>query len=62
MAVVVQQLVPANAAAVAFTRHPATGREDQVVVTAVRGLGDAMVSGTVTPDTFVIDRANRAKV
>jgi pyruvate,water dikinase len=58
MAVVVQQLVPADAAAVVFTRHPVTGRDDQIVVTAVRGLGDAMVSGTVTPDTFVVDRAD----
>jgi pyruvate,water dikinase len=57
MAVVVQSLVPADAAAVAFTRHPVTGREDQLVITAVRGLGDAMVSGTVTPDTYVIDKA-----
>ena len=62
MAVVVQQLVPADAAAVAFTRHPVTGREDQLVVTAVRGLGDAMVSGTVTPDTFVIERSDPANV
>jgi pyruvate,water dikinase len=59
MAVVVQELVPADAAAVVFTRHPVTGRTDQVVLTAVRGLGDAMVSGTVTPDTFVVDRADR---
>jgi pyruvate,water dikinase len=57
MAVVVQSLVPADAAAVVFTRHPVTGREDQLVVTAVKGLGDAMVSGTVTPDTYVIDKA-----
>jgi pyruvate,water dikinase len=62
MAVVVQQLVPADAAAVVFTRHPVTGNDDQLVVTAVRGLGDAMVSGTVTPDTFVIDRANPESV
>jgi pyruvate,water dikinase len=41
-----------------FTRHPVTGRDDQLVLTAVRGLGDAMVSGTVTPDTYVIDRAS----
>jgi phosphoenolpyruvate synthase/pyruvate phosphate dikinase len=59
MAVVVQQLVPADAAAVAFTRHPVTGRDDQVVLTAVRGLGDAMVSGVVTPDTYVINRSTR---
>lgn len=62
MAVVVQALVPADAAAVAFTRHPVTGRDDQLVITAVRGLGDAMVSGTVTPDTYVIDRASRAVI
>ena len=58
MAVVVQALVPAEAAAVAFTRHPVTGREDQLVITAVRGFGDAMVAGTVTPDTIVVDRAS----
>lgn len=58
MAVVVQELVPADAAAVAFTRHPVTGRDDQLVLTAIRGLGEAMVSGTITPDTFVVDRAS----
>ncbi len=57
MAVVVQALVPADAAAVVFTRHPVTGRDDQLVITTVRGLGDAMVAGTVTPDTYVIDKA-----
>jgi pyruvate,water dikinase len=62
MAVVVQALVPADAAAVGFTRHPVTGRADQLVVTAVRGLGDAMVSGTVTPDTYTIDRSSHAVV
>ena len=50
MAVVVQGLVPADAAAVAFTRHPVTGREDQVDQPCA-GSGDAMVAGTVTPDT-----------
>ena len=62
MGVVVQALVPADAAVVAFTRHPVTGRADQLVITAVRGLGDAMVSGTVTPDTFVVDRDSRAVI
>ena len=58
MAVVVQALVPAEAAAVVFTRHPVTGRDDQLVITAARGLGDAMVAGTITPDTLVIDRCD----
>ena len=59
MAVVVQALVPAAASAVVFTRHPVTGRDDQLMLTAVRGLGDAMVSGTVTPDTYVVGKASR---
>jgi rifampicin phosphotransferase len=59
MAVVVQALVPALAAAVAFTRHPVTGRADQLLVNAAPGLGEAMVSGLVTPDTIVIDKAGR---
>ena len=58
MAVVVQALVPADAAAVVFTRHPVTGRDDQLVVNAVRGLGEPMVSGTATPDTYVVDKAS----
>ncbi|MBI3745051.1 MAG: PEP/pyruvate-binding domain-containing protein [Chloroflexi bacterium] len=62
MAVVVQALVPADAAAVVFTRHPVTGRSDQLVITAIRGLGEAMVSGTVTPDTWVVDKGTRAAI
>ena len=62
MAVVVQALVAADAAAVAFTRHPVTGREDLLVITAVRGLGEAMVAGTVTPDTYVVEKGSRATV
>jgi rifampicin phosphotransferase len=59
MAVVVQALVPADASAVVFTCHPVTGREDQVVLTSTRGLGDAMVAGTITPDTTVVDKVTR---
>ena len=61
MAVVVQALVPALAAAVAFTRHPVTGRDDQILVNAAPGLGEAMVSGLVTPDTFVVDKCERTR-
>ena len=56
MAVVVQALVPASAAAVVFTRHPVTGRADQVLVNAVIGLGDSIVSGDVTPDMYVLEK------
>lgn len=60
MAVVVQALVPAVAAVVAFTRHPVTGRSDQLLINAAPGLGEAMVSGLVTPDTIVVDKGSRA--
>jgi phosphoenolpyruvate synthase/pyruvate phosphate dikinase len=59
MAVVVQALVPADVAAVVFTRHPVTGRDDQLVINALRGLGEPMVSGMATPDSLVIDKATR---
>lgn len=62
MAVVIQAMVPADASAVVFTRHPVNGRDDQILVTAIRGLGEPMVSGLATPDTIVVDRVSRAVV
>ncbi|WP_277213195.1 PEP/pyruvate-binding domain-containing protein [Isoptericola croceus] len=52
--VLVQALVRADAAGVAFTRHPVTG-EDQVVIEAVQGLGNALVDGNRTPASWVVD-------
>lgn len=43
-------------AGVAFTIHPATGERDKIVVEAHYGQGEAVVSGQVTPDTFVLDK------
>lgn len=62
MAVVVQALVPALAAAIVFTRHPVSGRSDQLLINAAPGLGEAMVSGLVTPDTIVVSKADRSVV
>jgi phosphoenolpyruvate synthase/pyruvate phosphate dikinase len=62
MAVVVQVLVAAEASAVIFTRDPVTGRADRILLTAIRGLGEPMVSGEATPDTIVVDRASRSIV
>ena len=58
IAVVVQQLVPADAAGVLFTVDPVTSRRDQVVINANWGLGEAVVGGRVTPDVAVVDRAD----
>ena len=62
MAVVVQALVPAVAAAIVFTRHPVSGRSDQLLINAAPGLGEAMVSGMITPDTIVVSKADRSVV
>ena len=62
MAAVVQVLVAAVASAVVFTRHPVSGRDDRILLTAIRGLGEPMVSGEATPDTVVVDRASRSIV
>jgi len=56
MAVIVQQLVAADAAGVVFTADPVSGSPDRIIVEACWGLGEALVSGKVTPDRFVIHR------
>ena len=54
IAVLVQQMVPAETAGVAFTVNPVTGARDEVLVSAVRGVGEQLVSGTVSPDEWVV--------
>jgi pyruvate,water dikinase len=62
LAVVIQRLVAAEAAGVMFTANPITGARDEIVVDANPGLGEAVVSGQVTPDHFVLDqRSGRVK-
>jgi phosphohistidine swiveling domain-containing protein len=56
MNIVVQQMVDARAAGVLFTANPVTARRDQVVVDAVAGLGEALVSGHATPDHWLLAR------
>ncbi len=59
LAVVVQRLVAAEASGVAFTADPLTGRRNRVVVEATRGLGEALVSGQVEPDRYLLDHCGR---
>jgi pyruvate,water dikinase len=56
MAVVVQRMVDADIAGVLFTCDPVRKRRDRMVVEAVIGLGEAAVSGAVTPDHYVLKR------
>jgi len=55
MAVVIQKMVPASVSGVLFTANPLTNRRQEAVIDAVPGLGEALVSGTVNPDHFVVD-------
>jgi phosphohistidine swiveling domain-containing protein len=54
MAVLVQPMVSVRAAGVAFTADPVTGDRGAVVVEAVRGLGEPLVSGAVSPEKWVV--------
>ncbi|MCC6793240.1 MAG: PEP/pyruvate-binding domain-containing protein [Thermomicrobiales bacterium] len=55
IAVVVQQMVRSDVSFVAFSADPVSGRHDRLVIDATWGLGEALVSGMVTPDHVVVD-------
>ncbi|MGH2560374.1 MAG: PEP/pyruvate-binding domain-containing protein [Thermomicrobiales bacterium] len=57
IAVVVQQMVRTDVSLVAFTADPVSGRLDRTIVNATWGLGEALVSGLVTPDHIVADHS-----
>ncbi len=59
IAVVVQRMVEADTAGVLFTADPVTGERERIVIDAGAGLGEAVVSGLVTPDHYEVDREGR---
>ncbi|WP_458185129.1 phosphoenolpyruvate synthase [Haladaptatus sp. NG-WS-4] len=59
IAVVVQRMVDAEKSGVMFTSHPSTG-EKKIIIEAAWGLGEAVVSGSVSPDNYVVDRSSAA--
>ncbi|MEP1593208.1 MAG: PEP/pyruvate-binding domain-containing protein, partial [Halieaceae bacterium] len=60
MSVVVQRMVDASVAGVLFTVDPVSGRHDRLVIDAISGLGEALVSGETTPDHYEFDYDNKA--
>ncbi|MDO9391763.1 MAG: PEP/pyruvate-binding domain-containing protein [bacterium] len=58
MAVLVQLMVKAQSAGVIFTADPVSGRTDQMLVNAAKGLGDKLVSGLISPDEYSIDKTD----
>ena len=55
LAVVVQKMVESQASGVLFTANPLTGLRSETVIDATLGLGEALVSGQVEPDHYVVD-------
>jgi pyruvate, water dikinase len=61
MAVVVQQMVNPEKSGVLFTVDPVQRRRDRMMVEAIFGLGEQVVSGEVTPDHYIVDRGGEIK-
>lgn len=59
VAVVVQKMINSEVSGVVFTVHPVTKDYNQMVIEAGYGLGEAIVSGRITPDTYVIDKKEK---
>jgi len=57
LAVVVQRMVPSQVSGVLFTANPLSGLRSEMVIDAAYGLGEALVSGRVEPDQYVVDAA-----
>ncbi len=56
VAVVVQEMVDSEISGIAFTVHPVTKDKNQMIIEAGYGLGEAIVSGSITPDSYVLDK------
>src|SRR6266496_3116802 len=55
LAVVLQEMIPSDVSGVMFTANPLTGLRSETVIDATFGLGEALVSGQVEPDHYVVD-------
>jgi phosphoenolpyruvate synthase/pyruvate phosphate dikinase len=56
VAVVVQKMVNSEKSGIAFSVHPVTEDRNQIIIEAGFGLGEAIVSGSVTPDSYVVEK------
>jgi pyruvate,water dikinase len=58
VAVVIQKMVQSEISGICFTTHPVTKDKNQMIIEAGWGLGEAIVSGQITPDSYVINKKN----
>jgi pyruvate,water dikinase len=61
IAVVVQEMIASEVAGVMFTVNPVNGKSDEILISAGYGLGETVVSGLITPDTFILTKAGDIK-
>jgi pyruvate, water dikinase len=59
VAVVVQKMVESESSGIAFSVHPVTEDPNQLIIEAGWGLGEAIVSGSITPDSYVVEKETR---
>lgn len=57
VAVVIQKMIQSEISGIAFTVHPVTEDYDQMIIEAGLGLGEAIVSGQITPDSYVVSKS-----
>ncbi|MBV1759170.1 MAG: hypothetical protein KMY55_15200 [Dethiosulfatibacter sp.] len=55
-AVVVQEMIPSHVSGVVFTSNPVSGVRDELVINSAFGFGEAIVSGDLTPDQYIVDK------
>ncbi len=60
VAVVVQKMVASDVSGIAFSVHPVTQDRNQLIIEAGFGLGEAIVSGQITPDSYVVEKSEMA--
>ncbi len=58
IAVVIQKMVNSSIAGVMFTVNPSTNNESEIMIEAAYGLGEVVVGGQITPDTYIIDKSS----
>jgi len=56
VAVIVQKMIDSDKSGVAFSVHPVTGDSRQMIIEAAYGLGEAIVSGQITPDSYIVEK------
>lgn len=59
VAVVVQEMIESEVSGIAFSVHPVTEDYNQLIIEAGFGLGEAIVSGSITPDSYVVEKEPR---